>query len=44
MRQHSGPEVQIKASGGVRTLDNLLHMMSIGVHPYRGHGDYCDFG
>ncbi|RAO72031.1 uncharacterized protein BHQ10_008043 [Talaromyces amestolkiae] len=31
MRQHSGPEVQIKAAGGVRTLDDLLHVMSIGV-------------
>ncbi|KAJ5919073.1 deoxyribose-phosphate aldolase [Penicillium verhagenii] len=31
MREHSGPEVQIKAAGGVRTLDDLLHVMSIGV-------------
>ncbi|KAJ5946176.1 deoxyribose-phosphate aldolase [Penicillium verhagenii] len=31
MRAHSGPEVQIKAAGGVRTLDDLLHVMSIGV-------------
>lgn len=31
MRQHSGPEVQIKAAGGVRTLDDMLHVMSIGV-------------
>lgn len=31
MRQHSDPEVQIKAAGGVRTLDDLLHVMSIGV-------------
>lgn len=31
MRQHSGPGVQIKAAGGVRTLDDLLHVMSIGV-------------
>ncbi|KAJ5293998.1 hypothetical protein N7508_008819 [Penicillium antarcticum] len=31
MRQHSGPEVQIKAAGGVRTLDDLLHVMSLGV-------------
>ena len=31
MRQHSRPEVQIKAAGGVRTLDDLLYVMSIGV-------------
>ncbi|KAJ5337284.1 deoxyribose-phosphate aldolase [Penicillium brevicompactum] len=31
MRAHSGPGVQIKAAGGVRTLDDLLHVMSIGV-------------
>ncbi|KAJ6110166.1 hypothetical protein N7486_002401 [Penicillium sp. IBT 16267x] len=31
MRENSGPEVQIKAAGGVRTLDDLLHVMSIGV-------------
>lgn len=31
MREHSGPDVQIKAAGGVRTLDDLLHVMSIGV-------------
>lgn len=31
MRQHSGPEVQIKAAGGVRTLDELLYVMSLGV-------------
>lgn len=31
MRQHSGSGVQIKAAGGVRTLDDLLHVMSIGV-------------
>jgi deoxyribose-phosphate aldolase len=31
MRQHSGPEVQIKAAGGVRSLDDLLHVMSLGV-------------
>ena len=28
MRQHSGPDVQIKAAGGVRSLDDLLHVMS----------------
>lgn len=31
MREKSGKEVQIKAAGGVRTLDDLLHVMSIGV-------------
>lgn len=31
MREHSGSKVQIKAAGGVRTLDDLLHVMSIGV-------------
>ena len=31
MRQHSKPEVQIKAAGGVRTLDDLLYVMSLGV-------------
>lgn len=31
MRTHSGPEVQIKAAGGVRTLDNLLKVESVGV-------------
>ncbi|KAF9880511.1 hypothetical protein CkaCkLH20_02465 [Colletotrichum karsti] len=31
MREHTKPEVQIKAAGGVRTLDDLLHVMSLGV-------------
>lgn len=31
MRASTKPEVQIKAAGGVRTLDDLLHVMSIGV-------------
>jgi len=31
MRQYSKPEVQVKAAGGVRTLDDLLHVMSLGV-------------
>jgi len=31
MRQHSKPEVQVKAAGGVRTLGDLLHVMSLGV-------------
>lgn len=31
MREHSGPDVQIKAAGGVRTLDEFLYVMSLGV-------------
>ena len=31
MREHSKPGVQIKAAGGVRTLDDLLHVMALGV-------------
>ncbi|ETS82451.1 hypothetical protein PFICI_04327 [Pestalotiopsis fici W106-1] len=31
MRKHSKPGVQVKAAGGVRTLDDLLHVMSLGV-------------
>ncbi|KAG9256344.1 uncharacterized protein F5Z01DRAFT_672338 [Emericellopsis atlantica] len=31
MREHSKPTVQVKAAGGVRTLDDLLHVMSLGV-------------
>lgn len=31
MRQHSAPQVQIKAAGGVRTLDDLLRVRDIGV-------------
>lgn len=31
MRHYSKPEVQVKAAGGVRTLDDLLHVMSLGV-------------
>ncbi|KPM37228.1 hypothetical protein AK830_g9301 [Neonectria ditissima] len=31
MRKHSKAGVQIKAAGGVRTLDGLLHVISIGV-------------
>ena len=30
MRLHSGPKVQIKAAGGVRTLDRLLEVRSLG--------------
>jgi len=31
MRKHSGPKVQVKCSGGVRTLDDLLNMKAAGA-------------
>jgi deoxyribose-phosphate aldolase len=31
MRQHSAPQVQVKAAGGVRTLDDLLRVRALGV-------------
>ena len=31
MRKHSGPDVQVKCAGGVRTLDDLLKMKSAGA-------------
>jgi len=31
MRKHSAPEVQVKAAGGVRTLDDLLRVKELGV-------------
>ncbi len=31
MRRHCAPEVQIKAAGGVRTLDQLLQVRALGV-------------
>jgi deoxyribose-phosphate aldolase len=31
MRRHSGPAVQIKAAGGVRTLEDLLRVRALGV-------------
>jgi deoxyribose-phosphate aldolase len=31
MRQYCAPEVQVKASGGVRTLDDLLRVRALGV-------------
>jgi deoxyribose-phosphate aldolase len=31
MRRHSPPEVQIKAAGGIRTLDALLEVRALGV-------------
>ncbi len=40
MRRHSPPSVQVKAAGGVRTLDALLEVRALGVtrvgrHPHR---------
>ncbi|KAI9815135.1 MAG: hypothetical protein M1827_002978 [Pycnora praestabilis] len=31
MKEHVGPDVRIKAAGGVRTLDDLLMVLSLGV-------------
>jgi deoxyribose-phosphate aldolase len=31
MRKHSAPQVQVKAAGGVRTLDDLLRVRALGV-------------
>jgi deoxyribose-phosphate aldolase len=31
MRKHSGPKVQVKCAGGVRTLDDLLKMQAAGA-------------
>lgn len=31
MRKHSAPQVQIKAAGGIRTLDDLLRVKALGV-------------
>ncbi|MBI9106877.1 MAG: deoxyribose-phosphate aldolase [Spirochaetales bacterium] len=31
MREHSAPQVQIKAAGGVRTLKDLIYVRSLGV-------------
>jgi deoxyribose-phosphate aldolase len=31
MRKHSPPHVQVKAAGGVRTLDGLLEVRAVGV-------------
>ena len=31
MRRHSGPNVQIKASGGIRSLDDVRRLVSLGV-------------
>lgn len=31
MRKHAGENVQIKAAGGVRTLDDLLRVRALGV-------------
>jgi deoxyribose-phosphate aldolase len=31
MREHAGPDVRIKAAGGVRTLDDVLRVRALGV-------------
>jgi deoxyribose-phosphate aldolase len=31
MRRHSGPDVQVKAAGGIRTLDSLLRFRTVGA-------------
>ena len=31
MREHADPNVQIKAAGGIRTLDDLLRVRDLGV-------------
>ncbi len=31
MREHAAPEVQVKAAGGIRTLDDLLRVKELGV-------------
>jgi deoxyribose-phosphate aldolase len=31
MRKYAGPQVQVKAAGGVRTLDDVLQVISLGV-------------
>lgn len=31
MREHTSPHIQVKAAGGVRTLDDLLAVMALGV-------------
>ena len=31
MREHTAPSVQVKAAGGVRTLDDLLRVRELGV-------------
>ena len=42
MRANTSPHVQVKAAGGVRTLDALLDVMDAGRHPHRRHGDRGD--
>jgi deoxyribose-phosphate aldolase len=31
MRSHVSPKLQVKAAGGIRTLDRLLEVMDLGV-------------
>ena len=39
MRANTSPHVQVKAAGGVRTLDALLEVMALGRDPGRRDGD-----
>jgi len=32
MKKHAGPQVKIKAAGGVRSLDEFLQVMALGIH------------
>jgi len=31
MREHADPDVQVKAAGGIRTLEDLLRVRDLGV-------------
>ena len=42
MRANTSPHIQVKAAGGVRTLDALLEVMALGVDPDRRHGNEGD--
>ncbi len=44
MRRTVGPGVQVKAAGGVRTLDALLQLRSLGATRFRRHGHRGDLG
>ena len=42
MRANTSPHIQVKAAGGVRTLDALLARHGAGRHPHRRDGDRDD--
>ena len=42
MRANTSPHVQVKAAGGVRTLDALLEVMALGVDAHRRDGHEAD--